>query len=224
MNVAIIPARGNSKAIPNKNLKLLGNVPLIQWTLTAAKVSGCFDYIAVTSESNEILKIANDNKVMGIIRPPYLSMDHVQTAEVCLDALRQMQLAGILPDMVTILQPTSPFRKSQDIREAVGMFEATHATRTVISAYKTNKYLWHENAPLYHYPEHRLGRQEEPDRGLYVENGSIYICDAFRYGQIGQYRMSPYIIFEMLEERSIDLDEPRDWELAEVMLEKGWMK
>lgn len=221
MNVAIIPARGNSKGIPRKNLKLLKGSPLIQWTLLPAKLSGCFEYIAVTSEDTEILKIASDNKVMGIMRPPYLSSDIVQTAEVCLDALRQLQMVNINPDMVTILQPTSPFRTPQHIIDAVTLFSNDKTRRTVIAAYKSYKYHWHENLPLYHNPEKRLGRQQEKDMGMYVENGAIYCCDSDKFSMAGQYRVSPYIIYQMPEKNSLELDSMEDWWLAEAMIEKG---
>lgn len=232
MNVAIIPARGNSKSIPNKNMRLLGQVPLLQWTLTAAKLSNCFDLIAVTSESNEILRLASSNKVMSIVRPPYLSQDHVQSSEVALDTLRQLQLAGWQPDIATILQPTSPFRTSDDIRGAVALYHAWELTGekrgTIISAYKSNKYHWHDEGwddkPLYHNPEKRLGRQWEGDRGVYIEQGAIYIVSGARFGREGQYRLPPYQIFEMPESHSLDLDEISDWQKAEYMLEKGLAK
>lgn len=221
MNVAIIPARGNSKGIPRKNLKLLNGSPLISWTIGPAKLSGCFEYIAVTSEDTEILKIASDNEVMGILRPPYLSSDIVQTGEVCLDALRQLQMVNINPDMVTILQPTSPFRTAQHIIDAVGIFANDKAHRTVISVYKSYKYHWHGNSPLYHNPERRLGRQQEHDMEMFVENGAVYCCDSGKFSRVGQYRVAPYLIYQMPERNGLELDSMEDWWLAEAMIEEG---
>ena len=213
-----------------KNMKLLGNVPLLQWTLTAAKLSKCFDYIVLTSECDEILKLGIQNKVMTLVRPLYLSQDHIQSSEVALDALRQLQQVHINPDIVTILQPTSPFRTAQDIQGAVALYgewELPLDKRgTIVSAYKSVKYHWHEEGwndkPLYHNPEKRLGRQWEVDMGMYVEQGAVYIISAERFGREGQYRLPPYQIYVMPESHSLDLDEPRDWEMANYMVEKGW--
>lgn len=232
MNVAIIPARGNSKGILGKNYKLLGGKPLILWTINAAKESGVFDYIVVTSESELLLELARASSVMAIVRPEYLSMDTVQTNESCLDALRQLQLANINPDIVTILQPTSPFRTAEDIRSAIERFNWGNGgenwldyTGTVVSVYKSTKYHWHAEewdvTPLYHNPQKRLGRQWEEDMGMYTENGAVYVCSAERFGREGGYRLPPYRLFVMPENRSLDLDSVEDWAQAEYMLEKG---
>jgi CMP-N-acetylneuraminic acid synthetase len=232
VNVAIIPARGNSKGVKRKNLRPLGGKPLIQWTIDAAKESGAFDYIVVTSEDDEILKLASQSKVMGIVRPPYLSQDFVQTGEVALDALRQLQLANVNPDILAILQPTSPFRTAEDIQGALKRFHYGDGADgwldyagTVISAYHSTKYHWHaeeynEVLPLYHNPQKRLGRQWEQEMGMYVENGAIYIVSAARFGREGCYRLPPYRIYDMPEERSVDIDSESEMRLAVRLYEE----
>jgi CMP-N-acetylneuraminic acid synthetase len=232
MNVAIIPARGNSKSVARKNLRPLAGKPLLQWTIDAAKEANVFDHIVLTSEDDEILKLGLRNNIMTLVRQPWLSQDFVQSSEVALDALRQLQLANIYPDIVTILQPTSPFRTAEDIGGAVDLFNnwdlPIEKRGTIISAYKSAKYHWHDEGwndkPLYHNPEKRLGRQWESDMGVFVEQGAVYIVSANRFGREGQYRLPPYQIFEMSESHSIDLDSPEEFEQAEHMLERGLVK
>ncbi len=224
MNVAIIPARGNSKSVPRKNLRPINGKPLLQWTIDAAKESGVFDYIVLTSESDEILQLGIQNKIMTLVRQPWLSQDFVQTSEVCLDALRQLQLANVNPDTVTILQPTSPFRTAEDIQGAVKKYLDMGYDGTLVSAYKTTKYHWrsdnNETIPLYHNPEKRMGRQWETDMHLYVENGAIYCIGAEQFGTTGSYRQPPYHIYVMSEDHSVDIDDQSDLERAVYLYER----
>ena len=137
--VAIIPARANSKGVPGKNLKKLNGIPLLHWTLHAAFNAGSdtskddnkkkwiplFDMIVLTSEDDEIL-----NEGMNVSRfypditfIPYkrdnkLSLDHVQTDEVCLDVLRFLEYEGCHVTEICLLQPTSPLRTSNHIFES----------------------------------------------------------------------------------------------------------
>ncbi len=236
MNVAIIPARGNSVSIPRKNLKMLGKWPLISWTINAAIRSAEFDGgVYVTSEDEEIQNQAKFDGAKIIKRNKWLSMNEIQTSEVCLDALRQLQFADIKPDIVTILQPTSPFRTAEDIRGAVEIFNRGSGLEnwlayagTVTSVFKSTKYHWHteewDNTPLYHNPQKRIGRQWEEDMGMYTENGAVYVVSAERFGREGQYRLPPYRLYAMPESHSLDLDSPDDWQMAEYMLEKGLVK
>ncbi len=145
-NLAIIPARAGSKGVPGKNIKKLGGVPLIWWTIEAALNAGVadfenndqfvnasmkadppsfqamFDTIIVTTESREIAQEAQtycDSSPLQIhYRDDKLAMDHVQTDEVCLDVLRSVELDGRNFDNICLLQPTSPFRTYQHINES----------------------------------------------------------------------------------------------------------
>lgn len=228
MNVAIIPARGNSVSVPRKNLRPIAGKPLLLWTIEAAKLSRVFDYIVLTSESDEILQLGIQSKIMTLVRPSQLSQNHVQTNEVALDALRQLQLANVNPDIVTILQPTSPFRTADDIRGAADLFNnwplELDQRGTLVSAHKSAKYHWHDEGwndkPLYHNPEKRLGRQWEVNMGVFVEQGAIYMVSANRFGREGQYRLPPYQIFEMSEDHGLDIDSESDLALAIYLYEK----
>ena len=108
--LGLIPARGGSKRIPSKNIKLLGGRPLIAWTILAALRSPWLDQIAVTSDSDEILTIAQEHGIIPIHRPPLLAQD---TSLVYGAIIHAMSL--IETDYVCLLQPTSPLRATEDI-------------------------------------------------------------------------------------------------------------
>ena len=121
MNIAVIPARGNSKGIPRKNMKLLGGKPLIGWTLESALASKRLDWIIVDSEDGDILSYArdvvveqaSDIDVLLHTRKAELSQDKVQLSEVVLAAVRWFEFHytdGSRINTVTTLAPTSPCR------------------------------------------------------------------------------------------------------------------
>ena len=222
--VGIIPARGNSKGIPRKNLKLLGDKPLLAWTIEVALSAMCVDSVWVTSEDREILHLAEEYKALTITRPPELSLDQVQLDDVYLNALWQMEYHHkVIPEVVILLQPTSPFRTAEDIDNAHRMFSGEN---TVLSVCLDGKFHWgitEENdvVPVWHNPLRRLGRQWIPDIDkLYQENGAVGVVDAKRFTLMERTtRFGPYTLYVMPPERSIDLDTMQDWEEAERMLE-----
>ena len=267
-NIAIIPARLGSKGIPRKNLKKLGGIPLIDWTIHAAFNAGntlwtkdelldggdnegefapLFDRIVVTSESEEILNHAinvadtyeeSSERLVIFERDPQFALDHVQTDEVCLDVLRSFEYEGQVIDNICLLQPTSPFRTDRHINESFGMWQksAVSGSGCLVSGARLkvefDGYLWSSTSkdvvsvePVGHDPQYRLGRQWEPPlpNSLFVENGALYWFDADEFSLKRSYRQPPYIMYEMEESDSIDINTIDDWDKAEKALkEMGW--
>jgi CMP-N-acetylneuraminic acid synthetase len=110
--LALITARGGSKGIPNKNIKLLGQKPLIQWTIEAARSSFYLDRIVVSSDSPTILTISEQLGCEPLLRPDYLAEDDSTSVDVILHALENIKSEY---DYLILLQPTSPFRRTKDI-------------------------------------------------------------------------------------------------------------
>lgn len=220
--IAIIPARGNSKRVIRKNMKLLGNKPLIQYTLDAALNAETIESIFVTTEDNEIGDFCSsyNSRIKVIRRPDYLARDDVQNDEVMLHAYRIIQEKGYSVETLVLLQPTSPFRSSQDIDNAVAVYYSNH--ETVIGVYRDYKFHWSYEYinlnPEFHNPEKRRGKQWIEDDWLYAENGSIYVFDAERFGQERIVRMYPFVPYIMTEEMSVDVDTEFDWLIAEQIL------
>ena len=229
--VAIVPARGNSKRVPRKNMKLLGNKPLIQYTLDAALNAKSIETVFVTTEDDEIGDFCfnyGNGKVRVIRRPAYLSRDDVQNDEVTLQAYRVIQEKGYEPDTLVLLQPTSPFRSSDDVDGAVSLYLGNSPLKeTVVAVYRDYKFHWAEDVGhIYesgHNAEKRLGKQWIKDsEGLYAENGAVYVFDAARFGAERNVRMSPFIPYVMSEERSLDIDTEFDWLVAEQLVAQGF--
>ena len=119
MNIAIIPARANSKAIPNKNLKKIGSHSLLGWSILAAIESRCFDKIIVTTDGNLIMDEARIYGVNIVVRPPELALDNARS----IDAIKHtINYLGINEGTCVLLQPTSPFRNSGHIVAALEDF------------------------------------------------------------------------------------------------------
>ena len=109
--LALIPARGSSKRLPGKNTKLLGGLPLIVWTIRAAKESGCCTQVMVSTDDPEIAAVARDfGAEVPWLRPPELATDTASSVDVALHAIANCGAGSHTIDGLLLLQPTSPFR------------------------------------------------------------------------------------------------------------------
>ncbi|HEL8615235.1 TPA: acylneuraminate cytidylyltransferase family protein, partial [Legionella pneumophila] len=120
--LAIIPARAGSKRLPGKNIKLLAGKPLIAHTIDAALQSNCCEQVVVSTDSQEIADIAIQHGAsVPWLRPASLSDDSSNIEDAVIDLLNNYKKINVHFDSVLLLQPTSPFRKPETIREAVLM-------------------------------------------------------------------------------------------------------
>lgn len=220
--LAIIPARGGSKGIPRKNLKILGGEPLITWTIEAAQGSSYVDKVLVTSDDNEILRISEDRGAVTILRPHDLATDSALASQVILHCLEE--IPGF--DIIIYLQPTSPFRTSRHIDNALEELVSHKESGTygVVSVVET------DSAPEHMYqsgidgflvkllPKQERRRQDIP--ATYLLNGAIY-C-AFKdsllsvAGQFGQLQLRAIIMHKW---DSFDIDDPSDFEAVKMEFE-----
>lgn len=166
--VAIIPARGGSKGIPRKNLLSLLGQPLLYYSVNAALKSKIIQECYVSTEDTEIAASARNCGSGVIERPNELADDFVSTFDVVKHAIEVLRF----PDIIVILQPTSPLRTSNDIDKAFELF--TNDVVSVIGVCEFHGYLWEEDenktVPLF---EKRIPRQKM--KRLFVENGALYI-------------------------------------------------
>ncbi|MBC9251083.1 pseudaminic acid cytidylyltransferase [Pseudomonas alcaligenes] len=117
MRLAVIPARGGSKRIPRKNIKLFCGKPMIVWSIEAALQSGCFDQVVVSTDDAEIAEVArNSGASVPFMRPAELSGDHCGTIPVIKHACNWFAQQGQAPDLVCCLYATAPFVQAEDIR------------------------------------------------------------------------------------------------------------
>jgi CMP-N,N'-diacetyllegionaminic acid synthase len=217
--LAVIPARGGSKTLPKKNIKILDGKPLIGWTIEQALGSNYLDKIVVSTDCEEIASVARElGAEVPFLRPAEIAQDTTSHIGPITHAL------GKLPgyDLVIMLQPTSPLRLSSDIDSALEKFISDEC-KTLVSVTEADQppfwmYTVNNNSktmsPLIK-GEFYKRRQDMPV--VYVLNGSIYIADVpwFLEKQtfLDEYT-SPYI---MPKVRSFDIDDNFDFYLAEMV-------
>ena len=215
--ICIIPARGGSKGIPNKNIIDFCGKPLLQWTIEQAKSSKYINEVYVTSDSVEIRDIATDLNCYPIRRPMDISGDTNSSESALIHALSKIKIVqgGFVPDIVVFLQATSPLRT--DIDNAIETF-IIGGYDSLFSACEIEDFLiWEKNNETgelqsinYDY-KNRQRRQDIQKR--YVENGSIYIFKPevlLKHnnrlgGKIGMYVMDKWKMHEIDDYDSLSI-------------------
>jgi N-acylneuraminate cytidylyltransferase len=221
-SIAIIPARGGSKGIPRKNLALVLGVPLVAYTIRAAKGCAPISAVLVSTDDPEIAELAESEGAMAVLRPPDLARDESPTEPCVLHAMDWWkEKVGNDPDWVALLQPTSPLRDSSDLAQGFTIAASTGAD-SVLSVVEKKEFRWDVRGDLA-VPrwdiKNRPRRQElVPD---YIENGAIYITRPWVYRELGNRLGGKIALSVMPPERSIDVDEPFDLWLVEMALRHG---
>jgi len=122
MRLAVIPARGGSKRIPRKNIKLFGGKPMIAWSIEAAIQGGCFDRIIVSTDDAEIADVARAyGAEVPFVRPPELSDDHTATIPVVAHAIKWISQQYGPVEFACCLYATAPFIQSKDLRQGLNL-------------------------------------------------------------------------------------------------------
>lgn len=216
--LAVIPARGGSKGIPRKNMRLMHGRPLISYAIETALSSPQIDVVAVTSDSEEILSFASQyDEVVCIDRSSELAKDAVTLDPVVHDALiKSENRLGVTFDNVITLQPTSPLLTSDTLNFAIADF-LKEGCDSMISVVNAPHLSWKKDAKGCNVPayEQRLNRQQLPPN--YLETGAFVIsrrecvCENSRLGK----RVS---IFEVPGEESVDIDTYQDWIVCQSIL------
>lgn len=141
--IAVIPARGGSKGIPRKNIRILAGKPLIAYTILAAKKSEFIDRVFVSTEDEEIARIAEKYGAEIIKRPKKLAGDYVPSVPVLKNAIDQLEKKeNYKPDIVVYLQPTDIFRKKGLIDKTIQKLLKNPNLDSVFAAYPTHKNFW----------------------------------------------------------------------------------
>lgn len=220
--LVIIPARGGSKGIPDKNIKLLNGKPLIAYTIDAALEVFPAERIMVSTDSDRIRSVAEENGLkVPFLRPEALSTDTASSYDVILHSMRTARENKLSFDTVILLQPTSPFRKGKHIREAMQLFRKDDEMVVSVKLSEENPYysLFEERNEGYlaKSKEGSFSRRQDCPK-VYAYNGAIYIMNAesLEKMSIGNFtRIRKYVMDEL---DSIDIDTPLDWKIAELLL------
>lgn len=224
---ALIPARGGSKGIPDKCLTPLCTKPLIAYTIEQSLKSKYLDRIVVSTDSETIANVAREYKAdVPFIRPAELAADDSSTVDVIVHSLEYFNTkkAGI-PEIVMLLQPTSPLRIVEDIDKSLELFVESD-TKSLVSLYKPDtspywfKYVDERGfvSDFISQPDSYVRRQDT--NNLFLLNGAIYIfySQSFLSGKI--LLTSETIPYIMPPERSIDIDTMLDLQFAEFLIKR----
>lgn len=215
--VALIPARAGSKGVPGKNFRLMAGKPMISWTIDAAKSSGVFDEIVVSSDSPLAEMLAERHEVTYSHRPERLADDNATLADVAIEFVESHQDIGTL----VLLQPTSPTRTGSTIAKAVSHFLHVEAS-SLMSVTGERHLYWksddgQEPIPLY---SERVNRQQLKIEIL-RESGAIQIVDA-AYLKEARATVSPnHELYKLPDRESVDIDNYDDFAAAERILGSG---
>lgn len=222
-NLAIIPARSGSKGIKDKNIRLLNNKPLMVYTIEAAQQSDIFQCIHVSTDSMSYAEIAQKyDAQVPFLRSQELASDTADTWDMVRFVLNEYLKMGESFDTVTVLQPTSPLRTTQDICNAYEIFCDRKADSVISVCEAEHSPLWCNTLPQDKCMNDFLPKYANaPRQGLdmyYRLNGAIYMVNAnvvLKKGEIYGEKSYAYI---MERKHSIDIDEELDFKIAELLV------
>ena len=220
--LGLVPARGGSKGVPGKNLRLLAGRPLIAHAAAAARESGIVDRLVLSTDSDEI---ADAGRACGLevpfLRPAELAADDTPMLPVVRHAVDALAGSGWDPEVVVLLQPTSPLRRGSHIRDAVGLLRSTGADSVVtvveVPRHLSPDYVMRIDAGIL-VPFLREGARvtrRQDARLAYSRDGTVYACwrgTLDRFGTLYGERCHPLVIDAA---ESLSIDTPDDWAEAE---------
>ena len=224
MNVALIPARSGSKRLPHKNIKLLNGRPLLSYSIVSAIESGLFAEVIVSTDSEEIARVAKGfGAEVPFVRPIELSDDHAGTTEVIAHAVQALQLHNETDVQVCCVYPTSVLMNSDDLMESLKLLQE-QKWQYVFAASQPN------SSPLRSFKKSRLGGAEmlfpnywgsrsQDLPACFVDAGFFYWANAKTW-VTGEPIFGAYSTFiEVPEIRAIDVNTESDWLRAESIFE-----
>ncbi|ARN85057.1 acylneuraminate cytidylyltransferase family protein [Candidatus Nucleicultrix amoebiphila] len=222
--LALITARAGSKRLPGKNTRDLGGLPLISWTIRAAQKSKYISKLILSSDDPKAIEIAkSENCEVPFLRPSSLSDDHSTSYDVAEHALKSMNMKY---DWLVLLQPTSPFRSSEDIDSAIALSLNENAD-SVISVSEVDKshlmlFMRNSNGRLespYGISLKDLNNSRSQDLPIpYEINGALYVVKTSWFLERKTFFDESTISMVMPKERSVNIDTEMDWRLAEMYL------
>ena len=222
MRVAIIPARGGSKRIPRKNIKLFHGKPMIAYSIEAAKQSGCFEKIIVSTDDQEVADIALQyGAEVPFLRPANISDDHATTMDVIQHALKWCDEEALGVEFVCCIYATAPFITAESLQKGLNKLEVEHvdyifSATTFAFPIQRAIGLTELGAVKMFSPEYASTRSQDLEE-TYHDAGQFYWgkAEAFKQGKAMFSEQSKVIILP--RKRVQDIDTQEDWDLAEVL-------
>jgi N-acylneuraminate cytidylyltransferase len=226
--LVLIPARCGSKGLPDKNILLLNNKPLIHYTIDVAREVFDDDIIRVSTDCKKIKSIAEKTGLkVGSLRPRNLAKDNTSSYDVITYEINNYEKTHGKLDAVVLLQPTSPFRKSEHIKECLKLYHDNLDMIVSVKTTKSNPYfnLFEENKYGYLNKVKKSNfnrRQDCPN--VWEYNGSIYIMNVKSLKKMNLNDFKKIKKYEMDDYHSVDIDNEIDYKLCKVLLDKNDFK
>lgn len=235
--LCVIPVRGGSKGVPGKNIRDLGGLPLVAWSIRSALAASVDLDVVVSTDSPEIARVARDHGAqVPYLRPAELAQDQTPSEPVIEHALQQYRIAVGEPEGVLFLQATSPLRLPGTLDRVVEQFRETQVD-SLVGVLPVTPFIWRLPEPsgaagsagsggtacaqptASYDVDHRLRRQDMASRDLrYRENGSLYLTRPEIYDQ-NHNRIGGRIgLFELNDLEGVDIDTELDFRLAEQIV------
>jgi pseudaminic acid cytidylyltransferase len=220
MRLAVIPARGGSKRIPRKNIKLFCGKPMIAWSIEAALSSGCFDRVLVSTDDSEIAQVAQAHGAqVAFVRPPELSDDHTGTLPVIAHATQWQNDQGLNATHVCCIYATAPFVQAEDLRRGLALLQSSGSDY----AFSVTSYAFPIQRAIRITPEQRV-EMFQPDqfntRSQDLEE-AWHDAGQFYWGQATAWLAQKPLFshqatpVRLPRHRVQDIDTPEDWTRAE---------
>ncbi|KAB2835513.1 MAG: acylneuraminate cytidylyltransferase, partial [Candidatus Brocadia sp.] len=220
--VAIIPARGGSKSIPNKNITRLLGKPLVAYSIEQALTTPDISRVVVSTDSPLIATVAEQYGAEIVWRPTEISGDKASSELALLHTLEYLcDTQQCNPDLIVFLQPTSPMRQPYDIQRAIDMLRHENAD-SLFSVAPFHGFLWRKTSKgvqsfSYDYLNRQM-RQDAPED--FVENGSIYIFKPEILRKYNNRLGGKIALYPMRSLDSFQIDEPEDLDLIETLMKR----
>ena len=227
MQIALIPARGGSKRIPRKNIRPFAGRPMIGWPIAAARASGLFDHVIVSTDDEEIAEVARaQGAEVPFIRPDHLADDFTPAREAIVDAVETMEeIVGQKVERLCCIYATAAFVQAADLQQARRILDGVAEGGFVFAA------------ASYPHPVHRAMTEGEAGIGMlfpdYAKTRTPDLPEAFHdAGMFYWGRRDAFVsrapMFNpasrphvMPRQRALDIDTPQDWDFAEALFELG---
>jgi pseudaminic acid cytidylyltransferase len=221
MNIAVIPARGGSKRIPRKNILPFGGQPMIAYAIAAARASGLFEHVVVSTDDDEIAAVAQAHgATVPFRRPRELADDQTVTVPVIAHAAQWFVDQGRAPAAVCCIYPCVPLLRAEDLRGAHALFLERDA-QYVYPVVQFHSSPWRgmrkpERGPMeFIYPQYELTRTQDLER-CYYDAGQFYWGKTTAWTS-GLRMHSNGHGYEVPPWRVVDIDTPEDWKRAELI-------
>ena len=222
-SIAIITARGGSKRIPRKNVKLFCGKPIITYSIEAALKSGLFEEVMVSTEDEEIARIAREaGAQVPFMRSSESAGDYASTDDVLLEVLAAYKERGREFDSFCCLYPTAPFVTAEKLRTAMGLLDKADSVMPVVPfSFPPQRcmVLNGEGELRMKWPEHAKTRSQDLEP-YYHDCGQFYCCRTAPFLECKTTDLPHMVPMIMSELEVQDIDNSDDWEIAELKYQK----